>query len=90
MTLKIFWLRKKRGDIRLISIDCNAAEKKAIEEGKQYGALCQNPYTMGYVAITSALHAAAGEKIDQRIDTGYIWVDAANIDAPEVAAYMID
>ena len=82
--------KQKIENLPMICIDCDEAQKKAIEDGIAYGSFCQNPYTMGYVSVTAALHAIAGEEIDENIDTGYLWVDRTNVDTPEAQAYMID
>jgi ribose transport system substrate-binding protein len=50
----------KVGEIQIISFDEDPVTLKAIDEGKIFGTICQDPYTFGYESI-KLLHKLVGE-----------------------------
>lgn len=72
----------------IVGFDNGEEQIQAIKDGREYGCICQNPYSMGYAVVIAALHAAADEEIDQQIDSGYMWIDQTNIDLPENQIYL--
>lgn len=72
----------------LIGFDNGEEQIQAIKDGREYGCICQNPYSMGYAVIIAALHAVNGEKVDPMIDSGFAWIDQENIDDPENQIYL--
>ncbi len=72
----------------VVGFDNGAEQIKAIQEGTEYGSICQNPYTMGYAVVIASLRAAAGETVDESIDTGFQWIDQTNIDDPDNQIYL--
>lgn len=72
----------------LIGFDNGENQIQAIREGREYGCICQNPYSMGYAVIIAALHAVNGETVDAQIDSGYMWIDQENIDDPDNQIYL--
>ena len=47
------------------------------------GLIVQNPYGMGYATIVAAARAALAQGNEAVVNTGYLWVDAENIDSDE-------
>ncbi len=72
----------------LVGFDNGKEQIQAIRDGVEYGCISQNPYSMGYAVVIASLRTAAGEKIDSFIDSGYVWIDQTNIDAPENQSYL--
>lgn len=72
----------------IVGFDNGEEQIQAIQEGREYGCICQNPFSMGYAVVIAALRAAVGEEIDELIDSGYMWIDQTNIDLPENQIYL--
>ncbi|MDO4489890.1 MAG: substrate-binding domain-containing protein [Lachnospiraceae bacterium] len=72
----------------IVGFDNGEKQIQAIREGREYGCISQNPYSMGYAVVVAALRAANGEKVDPVIDSGYVWIDETNLDAPENQRYL--
>ena len=53
-----------------------------------YGTVTQNPYGLGYAAIVAAVRAIQGLPVDQKIDTGYQWIDKDTIDLETNQKYL--
>ena len=48
--------------VQMIGVDMGDTQKKAIEDGKEVGSVCQNPYGMGYATIVAgASFTGSGE-----------------------------
>ena len=41
--------------VQMIGVDMGDTQKKAIEDGKEVGSVCQNPYGMGYATIVAGV-----------------------------------
>lgn len=77
-----------REDIQLVGFDAGKKQINAIQEGREYGTVCQNPYGMGYASVIAAFRAAAGQTVDSYIDSGYQWIDQTNINLEENQKYL--
>ncbi len=75
-------------DISLVGFDMGEKQLKAIQEGRQTGSICQNPYGMGYVTVVAGARAVLGLENDAFIDAGYQWLDQTNIDLEENKIYL--
>ena len=78
----------ERTDLTVVGFDAGETQRKALEEGREYGLICQNPRAMGYISVTAALRAAAGEQVDRHIDTGYRWIDRDGLELEENRAFL--
>lgn len=74
--------------IKMIGVDMGDTQKKAIEDGKEVGSVCQNPYGMGYATIVAGARAALELESDKNIDSGFQWIDKNNIDLEAYARYL--
>lgn len=83
-------VRETGAKIVIIGYDSGKAQKDAIMDGTMAGAITQNPVGIGYETVKAALAAAKGETVAKEIDTGFMWFDKSNIDAPEIAAVLYD
>ncbi len=72
----------------IVGFDNGEAQIQAILDGREYGCICQNPYSMGYAVVIAALHAVNDEAVDPVIDSGYVWIDSSNIQDPENQIYL--
>jgi len=80
----------KYKDITVVGFDAGAALKAAVKSGYIVGAITQDPYMIGYLAVELAVKALAGETIDEFIDTGAKWYEASNMDEPDIAILLYD
>ena len=74
--------------IQIVGFDSGEKQQKAIQEGREYGTVTQNPYGLGYAAIVAAVRAIEGLPVDQKIDTGYQWLDKDTIDLETNQKYI--
>jgi ribose transport system substrate-binding protein len=76
------------GKITVIGYDSGQQQMDAIRSGAEAGAITQNPVGIGYKCVEAALKASKGETLPKTIDTGFMWYDKTNIDAPEIQAVL--
>ena len=55
-----------------------------LREGDIEGLVVQNPFNMGYLAVKTMADHLRGKVVEKRIDTGALYVDKSNVDAPAV------
>ena len=72
----------------MIGVDMGDTQKKAIDDGKEVGSVCQNPYGMGYATIVAGARASLGLESDKKIDSGFQWIDKNTIGLEEYARYL--
>lgn len=77
-------------EIQVAGFDANEEQLEAIREGRLLGTVCQNPRGMGYVSVVAAIRSINGQPADQRIDTGYVWLDQSNYEEEENQKYLYD
>ncbi len=75
---------QEKENIAIIGYDSDTEEIEALKEGRLAGLVVQNPYGMGYAAIVAEARCVLEIGNEAEIDTGYIWVDADNIESKEV------
>ena len=51
--------------------------------------MTQNPYQIGYQAVSLAVKASKGESVNN-VDTGAEWYDKTNIDDPNIAQLLYE
>jgi ribose transport system substrate-binding protein len=76
------------GKIVAIGYDSGQQQIDAIKAGTEAGAITQNPIGIGAKCVSAAMDAIAGKSMDKVIDTGFMWFDKTNIDAPEIQAVL--
>ena len=76
----------KLGEGKVVAggFDAGAKLLDAIEAKIFAGAVTQDPVQIGYQAVKLAVAAAKGETVKD-VDTGALWYNADNMDAPEIA-----
>jgi ribose transport system substrate-binding protein len=79
-----------RSGLTIIGYDSGTQQKQAIRDGRMAGAITQNPVGIGYETVKAAVAAAKGQKVQQKIDTGFFYYDKTNIDDPKIAAVLYD
>lgn len=76
--------------ISVVTVDAGSDIIEAIEEGRDVGTVCQNPYGMGYASVIAGARAAMDLPNDSYINPGYQWIDAENLDLPENQKYLYE
>jgi ribose transport system substrate-binding protein len=79
---------KMEGKLKIIGYDSGQQQMDAIRSGAESGAITQNPIGIGYKCVEAAVKAYNGETLPKIIDTGFMWYDKTNIDAPEIQAVL--
>lgn len=75
-------------DVKIVGFDATEEEVQALQDGSIYGLVAQNPYGMGYAAIVASARSILDMGNEAEIDSGYIWVDADNMEEGEIAAML--
>ncbi|MFO8041725.1 MAG: substrate-binding domain-containing protein [Alkalispirochaeta sp.] len=75
--------------VQVIGFDAGEAQKNAVREGYFLGAISQNPYQIGYLAVELAVKAANGESVSD-VDTGAVFYNADNMDEEDIAQLLYD
>ena len=79
----------KYKDIFVVGFDSGTSQRQAVTNGQFLGSVTQDPYQMGYQAVTLAVKAANGEAVED-VDTGSKWYNAENIDSEEISVLLYD
>ena len=80
----------ERTDLAIIGFDAGKVQREAVEEGREYGLICQNPRGMGYISVMMALHAANGDPVDRYVDTGHRWIDRDGLADAANSVFLYD
>ena len=73
----------------LVGFGAGSAQKEAVRSGLMMGAVTQDPFQIGYQAVSMAVRAARGEVVLD-VDTGARWWTASNMDDPVIAGLLYD
>jgi ribose transport system substrate-binding protein len=80
----------KEGQIVVIGYDAGKQQKDAVRSGVMAGAISQDPVSIGYKCVESAVKALNGEQLPKIIDTGFKWYDKTNMDNEEFKPLLYD
>ncbi|MCG8480099.1 MAG: substrate-binding domain-containing protein, partial [Spirochaetales bacterium] len=73
----------------VIGFDAGEAQKNAVRQRYFLGSITQDPYQIGYQAVSLAYRAANGEAVSD-IDTGAKFYTYANMDEADIAPLLYD
>ena len=79
---------KLAGKVKFVGFDSSKELLASVKAGELDGLVLQNPFKMGYEGISQMVKAIKGETIPERIDTGAVFVNKANIDTDEIKAVL--
>lgn len=77
------------GNLVVMGFDSGKPQLDAIRSGIILGSVTQNPYQIGYQAVSLAVKASKGESVAS-VDTGAEWYDKTNIDDPEIEQLLYE
>lgn len=71
-------------DIEFVGFDVNTTLLDAMRSGVIDGLVVQDPFSMGYLGVKTAVAAVRGEQVETQIDTRSVMVTPENIDDPDI------
>ncbi|MDR0424574.1 MAG: ABC transporter substrate-binding protein [Clostridiales Family XIII bacterium] len=81
----------KYGDIIAIGFDAGKTQRTAVENGWFYGSVTQDPYSIGYKAVSLAVDAINNKPIsDPIVDTGAKWYNSENLSDPSISELVYE
>jgi len=79
---------KLNGKVKFVGFDSSKELIDGITTGDIEGLVLQNPSKMGYLAVTNMVKSLKKESVPEKIDTGAVVVDKANLDSADVKALL--
>ncbi|WP_373232584.1 substrate-binding domain-containing protein [Cohnella sp.] len=70
---------KQDGNVKLVAFDNTPEELEWLQEGVIQATVIQNPFSMGYLGVKTAVAAMNRESVEKRIDTGTKVIDSENM-----------
>ena len=76
----------------MVGTDATSRQQKAVENGEEIGIVSQDPVTIGYQTVWTALQAAlpeeAGVDVEKEVLFNPVWIDQNNLNDPAFASYI--
>lgn len=72
------------GKVKFVGFDSSELLIKGIQDNQIHALVIQNPEKMGYLGVKTLVESIQGKKVEERIDTGAMVIDAKNLATPEV------
>jgi len=72
------------GKLKFLGFDASDKLLSAVEAGQLEALVLQDPFNMGYLAVTTIVEHLRGKKVAPRADTGAQLVDARNLKDPKI------
>jgi ribose transport system substrate-binding protein len=76
--------RGRTGKVTVIAFEVSPELLQAVRAGTITALLVENPYRMGYDGVKTAVTAASGKAVVDRIDAGTVVLTSDTLDTPEV------
>jgi ribose transport system substrate-binding protein len=68
-----------KSKVKLVGFDNSSSEVQLLENETMLGTVIQKPFTMGYLAVKTALEAVSGHKVAPVMDTGSEFITKENM-----------
>ena len=75
-------------ELAVVGFDSDEQQRSAVENGTEIGFITQNPYGMGYAAVTAGVRASQGLPVDSFVNTSYQWIDSSNLKDEKYSSYF--
>ncbi len=72
------------GKVKLVGFDTSDKLLEALRKGSIQGLVLQDPFRMGYDAVTTAVAVLGGKAFSPLVDTGVTMITAESLDRPEI------
>lgn len=80
----------KTEDIVMMGFDAGKDQLAALEDGSIDGLVVQNPFGMGYATVVAAARTVLEIGNEAQVDTGFVWVDADNMEDENIQAMLYE
>ncbi len=80
----------KTEDIVMMGFDAGKDQLDALADGSIDGLVVQNPFGMGYAAVVAAARTVLEIGNEAQVDTGFVWVDADNMEDENVQPMLYE
>lgn len=81
---------EKTDEVVMMGFDAGKDQLDALESGSIDGLVVQNPFGMGYAAVVAAARTVLEIGNEAQVDTGFIWVDAENMENENIQAMLYE
>lgn len=81
---------EKTEDIVMMGFDAGKDQLSALSDGSIDGLVVQNPFGMGYATVVAATRTALEIGNEAQVDTGFVWVDAENMEDESIQPMLYE
>lgn len=81
---------EKTEEITVMGFDAGADQLDALSDGSIDGLVVQNPFGMGYATVVAAARTVLEIGNEASVNTGYVWVDAGNMEDESIQALLYE
>jgi ribose transport system substrate-binding protein len=78
----------KAAQVKIVGFDAGPAQVQQLKQGLVQALIAQEPYDIGYQAVTQAVNSLTGKPVKAKISTGLVIVTKKNIARPNVSKYL--
>ncbi|MDR6555191.1 ribose transport system substrate-binding protein [Paenibacillus qinlingensis] len=71
--------RNLQEKVKIITFDSTSEELELLQEGVIQATIIQNPFSIGYLGVKSAVEAVRGKSVPKRVETGIKAIDINNM-----------
>lgn len=72
------------GKVKYVGFDASKALVQGLKDGAIQGLVAQDPFTMGYQGVATAMDVVQGKEVEERIRTRTVVVTPENVDDPDI------
>ena len=80
----------KTEDIVMMGFDAGKDQLSALSDGSIDGLVVQNPFGMGYATVVAAARTVLEIGNEAQVDTGFVWVDAENMEDESIQPMLYE
>ena len=81
---------EKTEDIVMMGFDAGKDQLSALSDGSIDGLVVQNPFGMGYATVVAAARTVLEIGNEAQVDTGFVWVDAENMEDESIQPMLYE
>ena len=81
---------EKTEDIVMMGFDAGQDQLSALSDGSIDGLVVQNPFGMGYATVVAAARTVLEIGNEAQVDTGFVWVDAENMEDESIQPMLYE
>ena len=81
---------EKTEEIVMMGFDAGKDQLSALSDGSIDGLVVQNPFGMGYATVVAAARTALEIGNEAQVDTGFVWVDAENMEDESIQPMLYE